>query len=182
MLRRWKKKVEKNSGRIEHRLSHDDLSLSVNWETAADPRNTQLNCAITADATSGYVYRLDVDFDPRVAPLDLFNRTYLDEEGSPQNLSRQYPDTKFGSAPLFSWQRPTGRLHEPQFFSACVNELEAFRLRARRRMPRKSKDQQAVREEMTMRIQGEMSGSGLSAKIGSDFEQTQKTRAGRSRE
>ena len=156
MLRRWKEKVEKSGERTEHRLSHDDLSLSVNWETATDPRNTQLNCAITADATSGYIYRLDVDFDPRVAPLDLFNSTYLDEQGGPQNLSREYPGTKVGSAPLFSWQRPTGRLHEPQFFSACVNELEAFRVRARRRMPRNSKDQQAVRDELTMRIEGEM--------------------------
>ena len=88
MLRRWKKKVAKSDERIEHRPSHDDLSLSVNWETATDPRNTQLNCSITADATSGYVYRLDVDFDPRVAPLDLFNSTYLDEHGGPQNLSK----------------------------------------------------------------------------------------------
>ncbi|MCA1776724.1 MAG: hypothetical protein LC676_14280 [Loktanella sp.] len=156
MLRRWKEKVEKSGKRIEHRLSHDDLSLTVNWETATDPRNTQLNCAITADARSGYVYRLDVDFDPRVAPLDLFNRTYLDEQGRPQNLSKDYPGTEFGTAPLFSWQRRTGRLHEPQFFSACVNELEAFRVRARRRMPRKLADQRAVREELTIRIESEM--------------------------
>ena len=156
MLRRWKEKVENSGKQIEHRLSHDDLSLTVNWETATDPRNTQLNCAITADATSGYVYRLDVDFDPRVAPLDLFNSTYLDEHGGPQNLSKEYPGTKIGFAPLFSWQRPTGRLHEPQFFSAFVNELEAFRVRARRRMPRKSADQRAVREELTMRIEAQM--------------------------
>ncbi len=61
-------------------MSHDDIVLSVNWETASDRRNTQLNCAVTADADSGFVYRLDIDFDPNVAPLDLFNEVYLDEE------------------------------------------------------------------------------------------------------
>ncbi|WP_203228125.1 hypothetical protein [Roseovarius dicentrarchi] len=126
----------------------------MNWETATDQRNTQLNCAITADAKSGYVYRMDVDFDPRVKPLDLFNETYTDGQGSPINLSQNYPGSKFGSAPKFSWQRPTGRLHEPQFFAACVNELETFRVRARRRMPKKSKADAKSRNDITARVNG----------------------------
>lgn len=138
MLRRWKEKVEREGRPVEHRLSHDDLALSVNWETATDQRITQLNCAITADAVSGYVYRIDVDFDPRITPLELFRQTYLDDNGAPTNLRRNYPNTKIGSAPLFSWQRPTGRLHESQFFAACINELRAFRAKARRRMPQNS--------------------------------------------
>ena len=69
---------------------------------------------------NGYGYRLDVD--PRVAPLDLFNSAYLNEHGGLQNLSKDYPGTK--SAPLFSWPRPRGCLHKPQFFSACVNDLD----------------------------------------------------------
>ncbi|MFW8637493.1 hypothetical protein [Cribrihabitans pelagius] len=154
MLRRWKAKVEKSGELIEHRLSHDDMVLTVNWETAADRQNTQLNCAITADARSGYVYRLDVDFDPRVAPLDVFNSTYLDEDGQPQNLSQEYPGSKVASAPKFSWQRPTGRFHESQFFGACVNEIRAFQIRAKRRMPKRTKDQQDERNEIMDRTDG----------------------------
>ena len=156
MLRRWREKVERSGRKIEHRLSHDDLVLTVNWETATDRRNTKLNCAITADAQSGYIYRMDVDFDPRVAPLDMFNAAYLDEHGNPQNLTTDYPGTKFGSAPQFSWQRPTGRLHEPQFFAAGINELEAFLHKARRRMPQKTEHQRAVFGELELRIEGEI--------------------------
>lgn len=154
MLRRWREKVERSGQRVEHCLSHDDMVLTVNWETATDQRNTQLNCAITADAKSGYVYRMDVDFDPRVKPLDFFNETYTDGQGGPKNLLQSYPGSKFGSAPKFSWQWPTGRLHEPQFFAACVNELEAFRVRAQRRMPKKSKADAKARSDLAVRVNG----------------------------
>jgi hypothetical protein len=156
MLRRWKRKVELSGDRKEHRLSHDDVVLSVNWETATDPRVTQLNCSITADARSGYVCRLDVDFGPRVEPLAMFNECYFDELGEPTNLSRDYPGTGFVASPLFSWQRPTGRLHEPQFFAACVNELKAFRARTRRRMPRKTNADKLARTNLKERIDREI--------------------------
>ena len=156
MLRRWREKVERAGRAPLHRLSHDDLVLTVNWETATDRRNTQLNCAITADANSGYVYRLDVDFDPRVAPIEAFRQSYLDENGLPKNLSKTYPGTKFKSAPRFSWQRPTGRLHEPQFFAACVNELRAFHHRARRRLPRATKEQREQRTLLKARVDGDI--------------------------
>ncbi len=151
MLRRWKEKVEKSGKAVEHHLSHDDMVLTVNWETATDRRNTQLNCAVTADAHSGYVYRMDVDFDPRATPLDLFNTTYLDDQGQPQNLAQHYPGSNVGSAPKFSWQRPTGRFHERHFFAACVNEIRAFQARAKRRMPKKNKDQQDARTDIINR-------------------------------
>lgn len=149
MLRRWREKVETSGAPVEHRLSHDDIVLLVNWETASDRRNTHLNCAVTADADSGFVYRIDVDFDPRAAPLDLFNQTYLDENGEPTNHAQVYPGTPPRLAPKFSWQRPTGRFHEPQFFAACVNELRAFQFRAERKMPDRTKaQQQAVADIM----------------------------------
>lgn len=53
MLRRWKKKVEQSGESVEHLLSHDDMVLSVNWETSTDRRISKLNGAITADARSG---------------------------------------------------------------------------------------------------------------------------------
>jgi hypothetical protein len=151
MLRRWKDKVERSGETVEHLLSHDDMVLTVNWETSTDRRNTQLNCAITADANSGYVYRLDVDFDPHATPLDTFNATYLDDHGMPQNLTQDYKGTKVQSAPKFSWQRPTGRYHERQFFAACVNEIKAFQSRAKRRMPKKDKNQQSARDNIIQR-------------------------------
>jgi len=40
MLRRWREKVERTGQQIEHCLSHDDMVLTVNWETATDQRNT----------------------------------------------------------------------------------------------------------------------------------------------
>lgn len=154
MLRRWKDKVERSGDSVEHLLSHDDMVLMVNWETSTDRRNTQLNCAITADARSGYVYRLDVDFDPRVRPLDMFNATYLDQAGMPQNLENLYPNRNMQSAPKFSWQRPTGRYHEPQFFAACVNEIKAFQSRAKRRMPKKDTNQQVAQSDLIQRTKG----------------------------
>lgn len=152
MLRRWRARLEDEGQEIEHRLCHDDLVLTVNWETATDRRNTQLNCSVTADARSGFVYRMDVDFDPRIRPIEMFKQCYLDEDENPKNLWREYPDASIGTAPLFSWQRPTGRLHEPQFFAACINELEAFRATARRRLPRKTKGEKAAWDALSQRI------------------------------
>lgn len=154
MLRRWRKKVERSGEIPEHRLSHDDMVLNVNWETATDRRTTQLNCAVTADARSGFVYRLDVGFDPRITPLDLFNATYLDDQGEPKDIRQEYPESKNPTAPKFSWQRPTGRLHEPQFFEACVNEIVAFEHRAKRRMPSRSKSQRKERDAVFARTAG----------------------------
>lgn len=102
MLRRWRKKVEKCGKPVEHRLSHDDSVVLVNWETASDRRNTHLNCAVTADDDSGGVCRIDVDFDPSVTPLDLFNQTYLDESGEPTNHVQVYPVKPPRRAPKFS--------------------------------------------------------------------------------
>ena len=37
MLRRWREKIQRSGKRVEHRLSHDDLVLNVNWETDGSP-------------------------------------------------------------------------------------------------------------------------------------------------
>lgn len=154
MLQRWKSKVERSGESVEHLLSHDDMVLTVNWETSTDRRNTQLNCAITADARSGYVYQLDVDFDPRATPLDMFNATYLAQAGTPQNLEHEYTGGTVQTAPKFSWQRPTGRYHERQFFAACVNVIRALQSRAKRQIPKKDKSQQTVRSTLIQRTDG----------------------------
>lgn len=62
---RWVKE-----GRPRHtRIAHDDIVLTVNWETAKDTRVTSLNCAVSADIQSGYVFRLDVDVEPTARPF-----------------------------------------------------------------------------------------------------------------
>lgn len=159
MLRRWREKIEASGKPVTHRLSHDDLVLTVNWETATDRRNTKLNCSVTADATSGYVYRIDVDFDPRARPLDIFNETYLDANGMPANLRREYrrkSRKKPETAPFFGWQRPTGRFHESQFFAACRNELIAFQKTAMRKLPRQDAADRQVRQDLRDRIAHDM--------------------------
>lgn len=154
MLRRWKEAVEKSGEPVEHILCHDDQVFTVNWETSSDRRNTQLNCAITADVVSGYVFRADFDFNPMVTPLDVFNAAYLDENGQPQNLEEHYTGGKITSAPKFSWQRPTGGLHEPQFFAACVNAYKVFRDKARRTMPETTDVEKAAKEHVIDQANG----------------------------
>lgn len=153
MLRRWRENVEKSGKPVEHLLSHDDIVLTANWETSSDRRNTQLNCAVTADAKSGYVYRIDVDFDPNIRPLDLFRQTYLDAAGQPQNIEHRYGDVV---APRFSWLRPTGRLHERQFFAACVNEYKAFKDKAERSMPSETEAQEEALAHVLARADEEI--------------------------
>ena len=71
---------------------------------------------------SGYVFRLDTDFDPRISPADNFSEAYLDENGLLKNLRREYRQ-KSGvtfTAPLMTFQRPTGRLDEQHFFAAAA--------------------------------------------------------------
>lgn len=136
-LRRWKAEREASGEPIRHHLAHDDVVLTVNWETASDRRLTQLNCSATADVRSGYVYRIDVDFDPTVDPATLFERSYVDPSSAPTNLRRTYTQSSGLSftAPLMGFQRPTGRLDEQHFFAAAANQLRVFRDQAAERMP-----------------------------------------------
>ncbi|SHF48263.1 hypothetical protein SAMN05444279_1661 [Ruegeria intermedia] len=160
MLKRWKKKKERSRKETVHRLSHDDLILSVNWEASSTRATTQLNCAVTADVDSGYVYRIDVDFDPTVSPIEFFRQSFLDEMGMPQNIAWSPARAGGSRMPLFAWQRPTGRYHEPHFFAACENELKAFMKRASRAMGKKDAQLQAIlsrveREIDTVRLIGQ---------------------------
>mgnify|MGYP000541203066 CR=1 FL=1 len=128
-LARWKEEREAEGKPIVHRLCHDDIVLGVNWQTDTDRKITPLNCSITADADSGYVYRIDIDFDPRVEPVALFRDAYLDDQGIPKDLRWEYTagDGTTFTHPRFHFQRPTGRLDEHAFFAACLNHLGVFR-------------------------------------------------------
>ncbi len=108
------------------RIAHDDISINVNWETRSDRRLAQLNCAISADIRSGYVFRCDVDFDPTVDPLDTVEDHYFGPSKS-VSLRRQYRNSKETfTAPLMHFQRPTARFDEPALFAAAIGKLNRF--------------------------------------------------------
>lgn len=153
-LRKWRQKEIDDGFERRHHLAHDDIVIGVNWETSAERRITQLNISATADVPSGYVFRLDTDFDPRVSPADLFAEAYLDEVGLPKNLRKEYSQ-KSGvtfTAPLVTFQRPTGRLDEQHFFAAAAGQLEVFLATQVSRMPESTPAEIAAKEALVLEI------------------------------
>jgi hypothetical protein len=158
-IAQWKARVEAKGEPVVHRMSHDDIVLGVNWQSDTDRRITPLNCSVSADADSGYVYRIDVDFDPRVGPMDVFRDAYTDGNGDFKNLRGEYAyrDGTAFTHPLFHFQRPTGRLDEHAFFAACLNQLGVFRETKAKRVVGVSKEaRKAARDELDERLKAEM--------------------------
>ena len=122
----------------------------MNGETRHDRRISQINCSTTADVRSGYVFRLDVDFDPVVDPATLFDRTFVDPERGLVNLRREHEGASGEpyTAPLMSFQRPTGRFDEHHFFAAAASQVALFRSRDLPRMPTDTPEQQRERAEV----------------------------------
>lgn len=127
-LAKWRAKKAKTGDYLHARIAHDDVVLSVNWETSEDRRITALNCSVSADIRSGYVFRIDVDFDPRVDPAAFFESAYLDQAGEPTNLQTHYQQAsgwRF-DMPSMHFQRPSGRLDEAAFFASCASQWQVF--------------------------------------------------------
>jgi hypothetical protein len=127
----WRKRVErqriKDGKPYTHtRIAHDDISVGVNWQTKTDRKITQLNCSVSADIRSGYVFRCDVDFDPTIDPLEVVEEAYFGvARGS--TLRQQYRNSNGTfTAPLLHFQRPTARFDEPALFSAAEKRLRHF--------------------------------------------------------
>jgi len=136
-LARWKAEVEAKGEPVRHHLCHDDIVIGVNWETSDDRRLTQLHCATTADVRSGYVFRIDVDFDPTIDPVSLVEAAYANPAEAATNLRQAYQQ-KSGrrfTAPKMSFQRPTGRFEEHHLFAAAKHQLVIFREQMIQRMP-----------------------------------------------
>lgn len=127
-LKEWKSRQEK-SGRFSHmRIAHDDVVISVNWESKIDRRLTQLWFTVSADIRSGYVFRIDANFDPQVDPAKFFEENYLDEDGAPNNIRKEYirsSGERF-TAPLLHFQRPSGRFDEPALFASAEGSWRVF--------------------------------------------------------
>ena len=123
-LDKWRKEHERLGKLRHHKIAHDDIVLSVNWETRADRRLTQLNCSISADIDSGYIYRIDVDFDPTIDPADYLLDRYGGRKG-PAKVGETYTKadgTKF-TAPLLEFQRPSGRYEEGALCAAAESKF-----------------------------------------------------------
>lgn len=153
-LRRWKERVETSGQNVYNHLAHDDILLSVNWETAEDRRLTQLNCSTTADVRSGYVFRIDVDFDPTVDPANLIADLF-GEPGEPrQNLNREYRKAtgETFTHPLMNFQRPTGRLDERNLFAAAAHQHALFLTQKLARLSADDIAKARIEQEITQRI------------------------------
>ncbi|MCW8916519.1 MAG: hypothetical protein OQK24_11800 [Magnetovibrio sp.] len=125
-LEKWRNRIEKAGHKNQHRLATDALVLSVNWETSEDRRVTMLQCTATADADSGYVYRIDTNFDPNIDPVEYFDREYV--RNLKFKLSKRYTKKSGASFnyPLLEFQRPTARFQEPLFFASALHHVSLF--------------------------------------------------------
>jgi hypothetical protein len=127
-LREWKQKADA-SDRFSHmRIAHDDVTISVNWESRLDRRLTPLQFSVSADIRSGYVFRIDANFDPNLDPVEFIEDHYLDEAGEPANLRQTY-NQKSGlkfTVPKMHFQRPSGRLDEAMLFASAEGRWRVF--------------------------------------------------------
>lgn len=127
-LKEWKQKEDASSRFSHMRIAHDDVTISVNWESRLDRRLTPLQFSVSADIRSGYVFRIDANFDPNVDPVEFIQAHYLDDAGQPTNL-RQLYSPKSGAtftAPKMHFQRPSGRLDEAMFFASAEGRWRVF--------------------------------------------------------
>jgi hypothetical protein len=127
-LSEWRARLKRKNSFRHTRIAHDDIVLGVNWETSRDRRLTTLNCAISADIRSGFVFRVDVDFDPTVDPVRFISEAYLGENGNEPALRENYiqKSGKEFTAPLMHFQRPSGRFDEAALFASAESQLRLF--------------------------------------------------------
>lgn len=105
-LREWKAR-EEAAGRFSHmRVAHDDIVISVNLESKSDQRLTPIYCSMSADIRSGYVFRIDANFDPRIDPAAFVEKHYLDDQGNPSNLNATYGQKSGKIFTTISWSAP----------------------------------------------------------------------------
>ncbi len=137
-LAAWRKRLAREGRFRRTRIAHDDIVLGVNWETTADRRITALNCSVSADIRSGYIYRIDVDFDPAVEPVRFVEEIFLGATGKIPALRKQYQQSKGRTftAPLLTFQRPSGRFNEPALFASARSHLRHFVERAEEALSR----------------------------------------------
>lgn len=126
-LKEWRDR--KNAeGPIHHmRIAHDDITISCNWESAVDRRLTPIQCSVSADIESGYVFRIDPNFDPSIDPVQIVKDNYLDGF-KVKGLNQTYRQASglIFTAPRLHFQRPTGRFDEAHLFSSAVGRWAAF--------------------------------------------------------
>jgi hypothetical protein len=149
-LKLWRSRLAAKNRFRHTRIAHDDVVLGCNWETSKDRRITALNCAVSADVRSGYVFRADVDFDPRVDPVRFIEETFLGYGGRTPALRAGYEQSKKTfTAPLLAFQRPSGRFDEAALFAAAESVLRLFDQTTAKAYERAGTEPpEAVRQEM----------------------------------
>lgn len=127
-LAQWRARLAEEVSPRHTGIAQNDIVLTVNWETAKDTRVTSLNCAVSADIQSGYVFRIDVDIDPAVDPVSLPSDLFFDQEKVGDSLRKIYmrANGETFPAPRMSLQRPTSRFDGPALFASAVAQLRIF--------------------------------------------------------
>ncbi|WP_298558160.1 hypothetical protein [uncultured Aliiroseovarius sp.] len=127
-LREWKAKQEATGESSHTRVAHDDITINVNWESREDKRLTGLQCSVSAVIRSGYVFRMDANFDPQLDPVQFFEENYISEDGELKNLRQEYVQKsgKTFTAPLLHFQRPSGRFDEAALFASAESQWRVF--------------------------------------------------------
>lgn len=127
-LKEWKAREEKSEHFNHMRIAHDDVVINVNWESKTDRRLTPLQFSVSADIRSGYVFRIDANFDPRVDPIAFFEENFLEEGDQLKHVKGEYQQ-KSGfrfTAPLLHFQRPSGRFDEAALFASAEGQWRVF--------------------------------------------------------
>jgi hypothetical protein len=127
-LKEWRDKREAEGGIPHMRIAHDDAVVSLNWETRSDRRLTPLQCSISADIDSGYVFRIDANIDTTIDPVAFVEGHYLDSNLQPKNIRRHYcqQSGKAFTVPAMHFQRPSGRLDEAALFASAESHWRVY--------------------------------------------------------
>jgi hypothetical protein len=104
------------------------IVLGVKGQADRDRRITPLNCSISADANSGYVYGPTWTSTHGGCPLTCSSNS-RDDQGLLKDIGRECTSATGGPflMQLFHFQHPSGRLDKAAFFSACRSSIAAFR-------------------------------------------------------
>lgn len=127
-LKEWKDKIEAQGGHPHMRIAHDDVVISVNWESRSDRRLTPLQCSVSADIDTGYLFRIDANFDTTVDPVQAVQENYLDDQLMPINVRQAYAQKSGNNftVPSMHFQRPTGRFEEAALFASAESHWRVF--------------------------------------------------------
>ncbi|OIQ33209.1 MAG: hypothetical protein BM562_02180 [Alphaproteobacteria bacterium MedPE-SWcel] len=111
-LKEWKQRVAASDRFSNRRIAHDDVTISVNWESRFDRRLTPLQFSVSADIRSGCAFRIDANSDPNIDPVEFVQEHYLDGTARPTALRQrcfQKSGLTFVAPKMQGWRRSPSR-------------------------------------------------------------------------